>query len=1047
MSVVWKWNGDGLTSGLTVTTATVGTGDNPFTFVSAGITTTTGGPRPARLAFPDTAGAYQLRKNALALTAWGVRRYFLMSGLPSSGAGIIQGYTSAGTEMFRVEINTTGLIRLRNATTATYSQASGGLAVNQLYRVEVYGTAGTATVSVFADESTTALVTGTGAVENATLDEVRFGRHSSTTTITGERADDLAIGNTAALIGSVAVVTPTVTGVIRKWSGAGLAAGATVTTTTAGTGDNAFTFVSAGMTVSTAGLRTEIVWPETAGAYQVRWNVLGSLTTWAIRRRFRFGTAAAASWHLVQGMDAGGLELWRVELNTSGLLRLRDATGATWSATTGAAAVGTDYRLEVTSSGGSATVYLYQGDSTTVLVTGSGAVGSGTEEVRFGHISSTTVVSGERGGDFAMSNTAALIGPAVAAGAKYTVFRKNAAGTWVAQDDLLTWTLPAAAAPHIATSQVSLLLELDHLPAGMNTGYLSSCGQDDLTGDWFEGQEAPNGDGLVHRFTKTGVYVSTMTCTGADHMSSIAVQRTATNLFIWFDWPDKDSTGTIIARDLVRIQYNGVTKTKTAAQIINTGRSSYTLAALDTDNDLICLRVLTGGNELYEVHKLSQLLAGNLTALAPAVNVGPQNTPTFQGMAIQGNSVYRLTSTTHLTREGNSLSDWANGTDAPNYCYEYDWTTGALLTQKDFRTAGQLPGDVIRSSEPEGMDVVLVNGYPVVTGHWKVGSDTVGAADYPRSIRIMALTPLAATAPVAARTVALVGKSKLPWNSLVFGHGAGTGLAAFETWRNRPVDGPMYWPARQTWADMGQVPTRRAGDMMVYCIPPFPEGIGGSNANVANGVYDANIQTWAQTLINAGWNTADVVIRLGWENNLTSYQWSWSSTTYQAFINAYRKFVDVARAKGLTNVRWNWNLNKGPATANSSVQWTVAYPGDSWVDVIGIDPYDWYTPSTTDAQWTSNISGKNPGLQDVATFARSRGKQMSVDEWSTATVAASGGGDNPFYIQKMLAFVKANTDIMAWESYFNNNAQISSSTTAFPNAALEYKKAYPNGWG
>ncbi|GAA1428278.1 hypothetical protein GCM10009616_07500 [Microlunatus lacustris] len=305
------------------------------------------------------------------------------------------------------------------------------------------------------------------------------------------------------------------------------------------------------------------------------------------------------------------------------------------------------------------------------------------------------------------------------------------------------------------------------------------------------------------------------------------------------------------------------------------------------------------------------------------------------------------------------------------------------------------------------------------------------------------------TTPGTAGQVPLIGKSKLPWNSVVFGHGGDP--AGFESWRKRPVDGVLTFPARNSWNDMGQLPSRRAGDLMIYSIPTFPEGIGGSNAKVAAGNYDSDIRALATKMKNAGWNTDRTVIRLGWENNGNWYQWGQDRGGSEAYKAAFRRFVTQSRAAGLSNVKWDWNLNKGPQAYNAGVSWTTGYPGDDVVDVIGLDAYDMWNPSFTDAQWEANMMRRNPGLQEVADFARSHKKQMALDEWGVVH-DAHGGGDNPFYMGKMFGWLKANADVIAWEntydhdgapSYFNHKL----SDGGNPKAAAQYRLPYPQGWG
>jgi len=292
-----------------------------------------------------------------------------------------------------------------------------------------------------------------------------------------------------------------------------------------------------------------------------------------------------------------------------------------------------------------------------------------------------------------------------------------------------------------------------------------------------------------------------------------------------------------------------------------------------------------------------------------------------------------------------------------------------------------------------------------------------------------------------SRKMPLIGKSGLPWNSLVFGHG--TSPSAFETWRNRPVDGVLYFPARRSWDDLGHLPPRRADDMVVYSIPPFPAG--GSNSELAAGAYDSAIATFAATFLAAGWDTPRTAIRLGWEVNGDWYEWGWAREGVPAAVAGFQRFVTVARNAGMTQTRWEWNLNKGPSSSTAGYDWTIGYPGDEYVDVIGIDPYDMWQPTYTEAEWASTLRNKNPGLDDIADFAQAHGKQVAIDEWGV--VHANGGGyDNPFYIAKMGEWLRDNCSLVAWESTYDfGDSKLSAGLS--PRAAEQYRKAYPNGWG
>lgn len=318
------------------------------------------------------------------------------------------------------------------------------------------------------------------------------------------------------------------------------------------------------------------------------------------------------------------------------------------------------------------------------------------------------------------------------------------------------------------------------------------------------------------------------------------------------------------------------------------------------------------------------------------------------------------------------------------------------------------------------------------------------------------------TAPPPTGTVgSLAGgstnrKSGLPFNSLVFGHGLQP--ARFETWRNRVVDGELTFPYRlENWDNLSILPARRAGDIVVWSIPPFLQGAGHNNQQVVNGQHDAQIIRFCQRLNAGGWNHARTIIRLGWEANGYWYEWGYdfkgdsaaaTLAKQNTFKAMWRRWVTLARANGLNNVLWDWCLNKGPQSGND---WKPAYPGDDVVDIIGLDSYDYYGPSFNESQWVSNTTNKNPGLEDVAAFVRARSKLMSLDEWGVCNPYSTniGGGDNAWYIQRMWQWVNANKEILAWENTYDHTGNPGLNHTlsdgSNPQAAAAYKST--SRWG
>ena len=65
--------------------------------------------------------------------------------------------------------------------------------------------------------------------------------------------------------------------------------------------------------------------------------------------------------------------------------------------------------------------------------------------------------------------------------------------------------------------------------------------------------------------------------------------------------------------------------------------------------------------------------------------------------------------------------------------------------------------------------------------------------------------------------------------------------------------------------------------------------------------------------------------------------------TSAEFVAAWRKIVTVFRSRGVTNVKWVWTMTSYAfaVAAPDARQAALWYPGDTFVDYIGADPYNW----------------------------------------------------------------------------------------------------------
>jgi hypothetical protein len=221
------------------------------------------------------------------------------------------------------------------------------------------------------------------------------------------------------------------------------------------------------------------------------------------------------------------------------------------------------------------------------------------------------------------------------------------------------------------------------------------------------------------------------------------------------------------------------------------------------------------------------------------------------------------------------------------------------------------------------------------------------------------------------------------------------------------------------------------GDLIIS-QPFWPEGSGGSLSACASGAYNGQWQIYGTNLKNSG--RANVYTRLAWEMNGNWFEWS--GTDPAGYVNCFRQVVTAIRSTD-PGALIDWTINAhGSQTCGGSAY--NCYPGDAYVDVIGIDNYDAFPPSPNQSGWDSQCAG-NEGICTLFKFGRSHGKKLSCTEWATWPSNNSGGGDNPLYIQNMYNIFYANRDLLAYETYFDDTGfgtDIEGGT--FPNARAKY---------
>ncbi|RKH83668.1 beta-mannanase [Corallococcus sp. AB045] len=284
----------------------------------------------------------------------------------------------------------------------------------------------------------------------------------------------------------------------------------------------------------------------------------------------------------------------------------------------------------------------------------------------------------------------------------------------------------------------------------------------------------------------------------------------------------------------------------------------------------------------------------------------------------------------------------------------------------------------------------------------------------------------------------------------------GQGHQAKDSWGN--IENPGWQlGAWRTWVKA------KPGRRFNYSVAMFPSGQG-TLAACASGAYDPRFKNLATNLV--AYELQGTIIRLGWEFSGNWMPWYSGNGQQANFAACFRRIVTAMRTQQPNaGFEFDWNPNYDISAADLS----ATYPGDAYVDYIGLDMYDqgWNgaypipagcSGSCALTRWQSVWNAQfGPALTKFKSFAQSHNKRLSVPEWGVNDAATNGGGDDTYYVQQMLAFIFNPANNVGYHSYFDIQApdghhQLSSAdnnggntfVTGFPNAAAAFKGFYAN---
>jgi mannan endo-1,4-beta-mannosidase len=179
---------------------------------------------------------------------------------------------------------------------------------------------------------------------------------------------------------------------------------------------------------------------------------------------------------------------------------------------------------------------------------------------------------------------------------------------------------------------------------------------------------------------------------------------------------------------------------------------------------------------------------------------------------------------------------------------------------------------------------------------------------------------------------------------------------------------------------------RARGETPMVTLEPYLSSGVASLSDIAAGKYDAYFRKEADAVRGLGMT---VMIRFAHEMNLLSSDWGPNKVgnAGSAYADAWRHIVTVFREQGATNVKWVWapNVDYGGRPFNQF------FPGDEWVDYIGLDGYNWGTSGGESFAGFSKIFASS-----YATITQLSTKPLIITE----TAASETGGDKAAWIEE-----------------------------------------------
>jgi beta-mannanase len=229
---------------------------------------------------------------------------------------------------------------------------------------------------------------------------------------------------------------------------------------------------------------------------------------------------------------------------------------------------------------------------------------------------------------------------------------------------------------------------------------------------------------------------------------------------------------------------------------------------------------------------------------------------------------------------------------------------------------------------------------------------------------------------------------------------------------------------------------------------PSPASGGGpfTLAAGASGTYTGYFTTLASKLSLAGWSSKNCMIQLGWEFNGKWSPWFAPAGQEANFVTYWQNIVTAMRAV-IPGLKFVWSPNIGNTWGSSALK--NYYPGSAYVNYVGLDMFDTMSGDSS-TTWNSYLT-MSYGLNWLASFSATTGKPACIPDFGLGPPTGhEGGGDDPDFIARIVAWVSANSPagyVSIWDPTEGSLATkwaVPSGTSAF-NSNNEFVNLFRDG--